>query len=356
MQLKIPSLQNKSPPHSKKGSKSAIGPFKSIKPVEQLPLGKTEENPYSVYFKGGADQPPLLTERVPHQKVSHLEDVITTPRLGTDAKGTSSVISTTGPRKSKRLGSEVRSLDRKLNLHDLRGDSDLKLRVLADLEVTGNGFEETLGQPTPHHAGLNPAGNRRKLFLQEFEELVGSKDEVDHRLPDSLFNADESPHILAGDIPESPEPDMAKEANESQKMNFFKQTRDQEPKKKQPTQRLRSPVIQKNTNRSFKEKKPSLGAPSQVKPIMTTSRHHNSLKMNFHMAAANSSALRRNKSPAAAANKAFLSSSALDQTGNNCSLNSGKPFPSQVAQPNKEPKPKSKAHSRTKSQHELLTT
>lgn len=272
-----------------------------------------------------------------------MEDDITTPRLGSDAKGSQ----TTQGRKSKPHGSDQRTENRKLVLDDLKNDSGLKLRVLAELEGMGNGFEETLGQPTPKDAHPD---HRRRLFIQGFRE------EVDSRLPDSLFNGDETLNVLAGDIPDSPEAGLAKEANQSQKMNFFKQTRDQEqPKHKQPTQRLRSPVIQKTTNRSFKEKKASVGAGSQSKPIMTTNRQHNSLKMNFQMAVANSSALRTNRSPATGTNKALNCSSGLDRLPNDSSLNSGKPCKSQVAQPANEPRAKSKPHSRTKSQHELPT-
>lgn len=58
MQLKIPS-----PNYSKKGSKSALGPFKpKTRVVEHLRRGRAEENPYTVYFKGGVEQI-LQTER-----------------------------------------------------------------------------------------------------------------------------------------------------------------------------------------------------------------------------------------------------------------------------------------------------
>ena len=59
--------------------------------------------------------------------------------------------------------------NRRLNLDDLKDDSEIKLRVLAEAEGPTNGFEETLGQPALRDGGLP----RDSLRIQNFEQMLG---------------------------------------------------------------------------------------------------------------------------------------------------------------------------------------
>jgi hypothetical protein len=75
---------------------------------------------------------------------------------------------------------------------------------------------------------------------------------------------------MLGNIPESPDSSNTKEANMSQKLNFFKETRIEETKKKS-TKRLKSPQPITSVNklpRSIRDKKLTLGVPvhSKSKP------------------------------------------------------------------------------------------